>query len=170
MHLKFISIILISYNVCLIFILFFSALESPSMRSSPSLYEGAFRLETTARPSDMFSSSLQATMLIGQLGGLNGGGKDHNDEDASPLSSPADDSSYKIRIGPRGSSSPTSHDDDENGVGGGKISGEMDTEAQDLTVVRGEEGMGVEEDLEKEYHLQRHQTGKLNFEDENCMQ
>ena len=55
----------------------------------------------------MFSSSLHATMLIG--GGLGGRGGDTVPEDeASPLSSPVDDSSYKIRIGPRGSSSPAS--------------------------------------------------------------
>ena len=43
-----------------------SALEStPSVGSSPSLYEGAFRLETsTGRPSQLFSG-IHATMLIG---------------------------------------------------------------------------------------------------------
>ena len=60
----------------------------------------------------MFSSSLHATMLIGGglgNGGLGGrGGDTVPEDDASPLSSPVDDSSYKIRIGPRGSSSPAS--------------------------------------------------------------
>ena len=163
------------------------------MRSSPSLYEGAFRLETTARPSDMFSSSLQATMMIGHLSGGNGGngGKENGDDDGgSPLSSPVDDSSYKIRIGPRGSSSPTSHDDEDN-VGGvhhrhggeGKMIGgsDMDTEAQDLSIMRGgvaDEG-GVDEDDEGEgvkrggYPSLSHlpiSGSKLNFEDENSMQ
>ena len=163
------------------------------MRSSPSLYEGAFRLETTARPSDMFSSSLQATMMIGHLGGGNvgNGGKENGDDDGgSPLSSPVDDSSYKIRIGPRGSSSPTSHDDEDH-VGGvhhrhggeGKMIGgsEMDTEAQDLSMMRGgvaDEGV-VDEDEEGEdgkrsgYPSLSHlpiSGSKLNFEDENSMQ
>ena len=99
-----------------------SALESPNAHTSPSLYEGAFRLETTARPSDMFSAGLHATMLIGSCKGEN-----IHDED-SPMSSPVDES-YKIRIGPRGSSSPASHDGEDC-----KPELEEDGEAQDLTV------------------------------------
>lgn len=146
------------------------------MGSSPSLYEGAFRLETTARPTDMFTSSLQATMMIGHIGAVK------DDEDHSPMSSPVDDSSYKIRIGPRGSSSPNSQDDEDaiigraggrgsgDGVGGGGggssssaggkseaagRSDEMDAEAQDLTVAgtsatHHDDG-GDDDDAEEDY-------------------
>ena len=127
------------------------------MRSSPSLYEGAFRLETTARPADMFTSSLQATMMIMKDG-------DHEPaEGGSPLSSPVDSSSYKIRIGPRGSSSPTSHEDETDGKGGG--GGEMETEAQDLTVPPHR----VDDD-ELEDEKCSFQPNKLSFEEENCIQ
>jgi hypothetical protein len=80
----------------MIFFFLFSALESPTVRSSPSLYEGAFRLETTARPSDMFTAGamLLATPPKQQDDSI------AEDEDDDSLSSPPVDESYKIRIGP----------------------------------------------------------------------
>ena len=67
------------------------------MRASPSLYEGAFRLETTARPSDMFAAG---AMLLGTPPSSH---KQEDDsiaeDDDDSLSSPPVDESYKIRIG-----------------------------------------------------------------------
>ena len=51
---------------------------------------------------------------------------DITDHDESPMSSPIDES-YKIRIGPRGSLSPRSHEDDDQ-------SKHDDSEAQDLSI------------------------------------
>jgi hypothetical protein len=69
------------------------------MRASPSLYEGAFRLETTARPSDMFAAAGGAAMHLGtplkhQDDSI------AEDDDDSLSSPPINDESYKIRIGP----------------------------------------------------------------------
>ena len=93
------------------------------LMSSPSLYEGAFRLETT--PSLLSSSSPLLT-----LPGLTAGSQQDsgNDQEESPLSSPLGDS-YKIRIGPKESPSPHSSREDEDR---GKLGEE--NEAQDLSL------------------------------------
>ena len=87
-----------------------SAIESPTIRASPSLYEGAFRLETSAAsPASIFHSSIMFPP------GREERGRKEDDiadqDDCSPLSSPLDES-YKIRI-PRGSVSPRSHEDED---------------------------------------------------------
>merc|ERR1719270_761633 len=98
-----------------------SAIESPTIRASPSLYEGAFRLETSAAsPASMFHPSIMFPP----------GREDRKDDiadqdDCSPLSSPLDES-YKIRI-PRGSVSPTSHEDED------QMKNE-ESEVQDLSI------------------------------------
>jgi len=107
-----------------------SALESPTIRSSPSLYEGAFRLETTSSPSSIFSSVHPSMMFQTQ-----DCKPDITDQDESPMSSPIDES-YKIRIGPRGSLSPRSHDDDDQ-------SKHEDSEAQDLSISAHAQHMGM---------------------------
>jgi len=98
-----------------------SALESPTIRSSPSLYEGAFRLEKMGSPGNLFSS-VHPSMMFSTPDSK----PDITDQDESPMSSPIDES-YKIRIGPRGSLSPRSHDDDDQ-------SKHDDSEAQDLSI------------------------------------
>ena len=103
------------------YFLFRSALESPTIRSSPSLYEGAFRLETASSPGSLFSSVHPGLMF-----NSSDCKPDITDQDESPMSSPIDES-YKIRIGPRGSLSPRSHDDDDQ-------SKHEDSEAQDLSI------------------------------------
>jgi len=60
---------------------------------------------------------------------------DITDQDESPMSSPIDES-YKIRIGPRGSLSPRSHDDDDQ-------SKHEDSEAQDLSISAHAQHMGM---------------------------
>lgn len=107
-----------------------SALESPTIRSSPSLYEGAFRLETTSSPSSLFSSVHPSMMFT-----TPDCKPDITDQDESPMSSPIDES-YKIRIGPRGSLSPRSHDDDDQ-------SKHEDSEAQDLSISAHAQNMGM---------------------------
>ena len=94
-----------------------------SLMSSPSLYEGAFRLETA--PSLLSSSS-----PLLPLPGLTPGSQQDsgNDQEESPLSSPLGDS-YKIRIGPKESPSPHSSREDEDR---GKLGEE--NEAQDLSL------------------------------------
>ena len=96
------------------------------LMSSPSLYEGAFRLETA--PS-LLSSSSPLLPLPG-LPGLTAGSQQDsgNDQEESPLSSPLGDS-YKIRIGPKESPSPHSSREDEDR---GKLGEE--NEAQDLSL------------------------------------
>lgn len=90
------------------------------MRSSPSLYEGAFRLETAG------AGSLFPHPALGLFPGQDGKAREERGEDPdSPLSSPVDES-YKIRIGPRGSLSPRSHEDEE--------SKHEESEAQDLSL------------------------------------
>ena len=86
---------------------YFSAIESPTttIRASPSLYEGAFRLETSAgSPGGLFHPSL--------MFGRDEMERRKEDPDDSPLSSPPLDESYKIRI-PRGSLSPRSHEEED---------------------------------------------------------
>lgn len=100
-----------------------SALESPTIRSSPSLYEGAFRLETMSSPGNLLSS-VHPSMMFNTPDCK----PDITDQDESPMSSPIDES-YKIRIGPRGSLSPRSHDDDDQSK-----HDEHDSEAQDLSI------------------------------------
>merc|ERR1719282_1914205 len=80
-----------------------SALESPNtIRASPSLYEGAFRLEAAgSSPASLFPHSLMFRDREERT-------KEEAEEDSS-MSSPVDES-YKIRI-PRGSLSPRSHED-----------------------------------------------------------
>jgi hypothetical protein len=70
------------------------------MRASPSLYEGAFRLETTARPSDMFAAAAGGAAM--HLGTPLKHPDDSiaEDDDDSLSSPPINDESYKIRIGP----------------------------------------------------------------------
>ena len=87
---------------------YFSAIESPTttIRASPSLYEGAFRLETSAgSPGSLFHPSI--------MFGRDERRKEEDiaDQDDSPMSSPLDES-YKIRI-PRGSLSPRSHEEED---------------------------------------------------------
>merc|ERR1719270_1611418 len=82
-----------------------SALESPTIRGSPSLYEGAFRLETAGSPGGLFHPSLMFNRDELKKE------EDIADAEDSPMSSPVDES-YKIRI-PRGSLSPRSHDDED---------------------------------------------------------
>lgn len=106
-----------------------SALESPTIRSSPSminspsLYEGAFKLETmSCSQSGLFSH--HPSMMI------NTPKVEHSmlDQEESPMSSPVDES-YKIMIGPRGSVSPRSNDDlDDHSMK------QDESEAQDLSV------------------------------------
>lgn len=107
-----------------------SALESPTIRSSPSLisspslYEGAFKLETmSGSPSGMFSG-LHPNMMV------NTPKVEQSlvDQEESPMSSPVDES-YKIMIGPRGSVSPRSRDDDDD-----HSMKQDDSEAQDLSL------------------------------------
>jgi len=103
-----------------------SALESPNtIRASPSLYEGAFRLESASSPSSLFHPSL--------MFGRDERRKEEDiaDGDDSPMSSPVDES-YKIRI-PRGSLSPRSHDDDDQM----KTTDESEA-AQDLSLSAGQ--------------------------------
>ena len=97
-----------------------------SLMSSPSLYEGAFRLETA--PSLLSSSS--PLLTLPGLPGLTAGSQQDsgNDQEESPLSSPLGDS-YKIRIGPKESPSPHSSREDEDR---GKLGEE--NEAQDLSL------------------------------------
>ena len=98
----------------------------------------------------MFSSSLHATMLIGR------DSASVPEDESSPLSSPVDDSSYKIRIGPRGSSSPASQEGEE-----GKEEMEDEGEAQDLTVSA---PLLLHEPMDED-------KSKINmYEDENSLQ
>ena len=99
----------------------FSAIESPTtIRASPSLYEGAFRLETSAgSPGSLFHPSI----MFGREERRKE--EDIADQDDSPLSSPLDES-YKIRI-PRGSLSPRSHEEEDH-------SKQEDSEVQDLSL------------------------------------
>merc|ERR1719445_351109 len=101
-----------------------SALESPSqIRASPSLYEGAFRLETSAgSPGSLFHPSI----MFGREERRKE--EDIADPDDSPMSSPLDES-YKIRI-PRGSLSPRSHEEEDHQE---HIKSE-DSEVQDLSI------------------------------------
>jgi len=85
-----------------------SALESPSqIRASPSLYEGAFRLEAAgSSPASLFPHSLMFRDREERTK------EEEEAEEDSSMSSPVDES-YKIRI-PRGSLSPRSHEDSDN--------------------------------------------------------
>ena len=67
------------------YFLFFSALESPTIRSSPSLYEGAFRLETMGSPGNLLSS-VHPSMMFNTPDCK----PDITDQDESPMSSPID--------------------------------------------------------------------------------
>jgi len=102
----------------------------PSMLSSPSLYEGAFRLDTVGgNPFTMPAHMMVNTKQEGIA-----------DTEESPLSSPVLDESYKIRIGPsRSSLSPHSPEDDD-------ISKPEDEAAQDLTVSTDFKADRMEED------------------------
>jgi hypothetical protein len=123
---------------------FFSALESPTMRGSPSLYEGAFRLETTARPSDMFTAG--AMLLATPPSSKQQEDDSIVDDDDDSLSSPPIDESYKIRIGPTierhraGSLSPPprSHEgEEEEEDEDQKLRRRHGDEVQDLSVTSG---------------------------------
>merc|ERR1719234_1766010 len=77
-----------------------------SINSSPSIYEGAFRLDTVGgNPFNMTS---------GHMGNAKTSEEGIAETEESPLSSPILDESYKIRIGPPPSSlSPHSPEDDD---------------------------------------------------------
>ena len=83
-------------------------MESPSqIRASPSLYEGAFRLEAAgSSPASLFPHSLMFRDREERTK------EEEEAEEDSSMSSPVDES-YKIRI-PRGSLSPRSHEDSDN--------------------------------------------------------
>ena len=83
-------------------------MESPSqIRASPSLYEGAFRLEAAgSSPASLFPHSLMFRDREERTK------EEEEAEEDSSMSSPVDES-YKIRI-PRGSLSPRSHADSDH--------------------------------------------------------
>ena len=68
---------------------------------------------------------------------------DITDQDESPMSSPVDES-YKIRIGPRGSLSPRSHDDDDQ-------SKHENSEAQDLSISAHNQNMGMSHHMSQDF-------------------
>jgi hypothetical protein len=145
------------------------------MRSSPSLYEGAFRLETTARPSDMFTAG---AMLLAATPPSSKQQEDDSiaEDDDDSLSSPPIDESYKIRIGPTmerhnrgGSLSPPSRshegeEEEEEEEREQKQRRRHGDEVQDLSVTSAtaQRMVGGEEAMEEDTGRRLHEHGNLH--------